>query len=284
MNVTLYERVSSSMMSIVFGLVIACIVLSVIWSANRIPSQQDAVPLEMIELAGGAEDGAIDETLQLESPEEEIPDPSVAETPTEETQVEEVLENVVELADQASSQAEKQFDLDAQTTGKAGSASGTGRRALGMGPGQGGMPREQRWFVQFSDQATLKEYAQQLESLGIEMGLLRDDGSVVYLSQLSSGRPKARTSNSGKDEKRLYMTWQGGNRRSADLQLFRQAGVSVGTDLIMHFYSPQTESQLAILEKQYRNQPISKIRRTYFVVRGDKSGYRFIVTRQTYFR
>ena len=283
LNVTQYDRVSSSMIAIVIGLVVAAIWLGVVWLTNRIPQPDDAAPLELLELAGGEPDGAPDETLEVESPEPETEDPSVAEEVDEQTEITEMLETVVELSDSAAEQVQQTFDAMATNTGNPGSKQGTGRRPLGMGPGEGGFPREQRWFTRFSD-GTLDEYAKQLSFFRIELGALTNDGNLHYLTNLTAAKPRVRTVKSGKGEKRLYMTWRGGSRRKTDLKLFKRAGMNAIGAMILHFYPPKLEAKLAQLEKKYRNRSVDQIRRTYFVVRDAGKGYQFIVTKQLYFR
>ncbi|MBM81925.1 MAG: hypothetical protein CMJ78_15235 [Planctomycetaceae bacterium] len=284
MSTTSYDRVSSTMIAVCLALIIAVIWLGVIWATNRIPKPPDAVPIELLDLGGGVEDGEPDETLELESPEPETDDPSLAEEVSEETEISEMLDNVVELSDQASEQVQQQFETAAMNTGKPGSASGTGRRPLGSGSGAPGFPREQRWFIRFSDQGTLNEYTGQLDFFGIEMGVLKTSGSIQYLSNLSAARPAVRSANSGKGENRMYMTWRGGNRKQGDLKIFKKAGVDVGSNLILHFYPPKTEAMLADLEMKYRNRKPEEIRRTYFVVQGSPGNYTFVVNKQSYFR
>ena len=284
LRVTRYDRVSALMIAAVIALIGAVTWLAVVWAANRVPTVTDVVPLELIEIPGGAEDGAIDETLNVESPEEETQDPSVAETDAEETEVQEMLDSVVELSDRAANQAQQQFALQAQNTGTPGSKKGTGRRALGMGPGESGLPREQRWFVRFGDRVSLEEYAKQLDFFGIELGALFRDGRLVIVSPLSASKPKTRTLKSGKGEQRLYMTWRGGSRRDADLKIIQKAGINASAALVMQFYPAKTEALLANLEKRYKNRSPNQIRRTYFSVQGDRSGYKFVVTRQSVIR
>ncbi len=283
MNVTRFDHVSSWMIAAVLALGAAVVWLTVVWATNRLPAPKSAVPVEMINLSGGAEDGSPDETLQLESPEEETEDPTIAETESEETEIQEVLETVVELADQATDQAEQQFETDASNAGKPGSASGTGKRALGLGPGEGGIPREQRWFIRFADGGSLDAYAKQLAFFGIELGALRLSGKLDYISDVAAKKPKVRSATSGKGENRLYMTWRGGNRRTSDIKLFERAGSYVGQALILHFYPPKTEALLAHSEHAYKNRDAQEIRRTYFTVRPGGDGYLFVVTKQTYF-
>lgn len=284
MRVTQYDQVSSSLMAVVLALIIAVIWLSVVWFTNRLPQTESDVALEMVDLAGGAEDGSPDESLLVESPEDPVEDPSQIDTPEEENQVEEMLDSVVELSDKATQQVQQQTQTDLTSSGKMGSAAGTGKRALGFGPGKKGLPREQRWFIKFSDRGSLNDYAKQLDYFKLELGALLRNGQMIYLSNVSSEKPIVRTASSGADEKRLYMTWQGGERRTSDLSLFKKAGHDVTGAILFHFYPKETENRLLQIEKQYRNKNFDEIRRTYFVVRGDRRGYSFEVTRQTYFR
>lgn len=282
---TLYDRVSSWTIALFVGIAAACLAVVTVWVTNRLPAPAQAVPVELIEVAGGFEDGSPEETLRVDSPEPEVPDASPTDIPAETTEIAEALETVVELSDAATQQVQQQFETGAQNTGKAGSAKGTGKKGLGIGPGHGGMPREQRWFVRFGDRAGVDEYARQLEFFGIELGALLPDGRLGYLSELTQERPSVRYAASGEGEQRLYMTWQGGDRRGADVELFKRAGVTVFADtVIFHFYSKTTESQLARLELDYRGRPLPQIRRTYFEVEAVGRGYEFKVARQVYFQ
>jgi hypothetical protein len=284
MRVTQYDQVSSSLIAVVLALIIAVLWLSIVWFTNRLPQTENDVALEMIDLAGGAEDGSPDEELLVESPEDPVDDPSQIDTPTEENQVEEMLDSVVELSDKATQQVQQQMQTDLTNSGKVGSAAGTGKRALGFGPGKKGLPREQRWFIKFSDRGSLIDYARQLDYFKIELGALLRNGQMIYLSNVSADKPVSRKATSGADEKRLYMTWQGGQRRTSDLSLFKKAGYDVTGAILFHFYPKETENRLLLREKQYRNKKFDEIRRTYFTVRSSSGGYDFDVTRQTYFR
>lgn len=283
LTVTRYDLVSTFMIAVVIALVIAVLWLGVVWASNLPPAKSEAVPVEFIELPGGDPDGAVDETLRVDSPEDVAEDPSVEEVIDEEIQVEETIENVLELADEASQQVQQQFETDARSSGKLGSATGTGRRGLGEGPGEGGLPREQRWYIRFSEEGSVNEYARQLDYFGIEMGALLPGGSLVLISNVSNDTPTKRTLTSGKGENRLYMTWQGGSRKSVDGELFQKAGVNISRAVIFHFYSREAEQKLARLEREYRDRDVKEIRRTYFVVHRVGREYEFAVTRQVYF-
>ncbi len=283
LKVTTYDRVSSFMMALLGGLLVGVLAVVAIWFANRPPPPLDLVPLEMLEVSGGFEDGNPDDTWDLQSPDPEDPNASLIEEPIEDLQIEEVLDNVVELSDQATEQFEQVEADSSEARGNPGSATGTGGRPLGMGPGMGGVPAERRWFLRFSDDRSIDEYAKQLDFFGIELGVITPDGKLTYVSKLSQGRPQTRAVESGADEKRLYMTWQSGDRRAVDAALLKKVGIVVDRRaVIFHFYPKQTEQMLGTLEIKYRNTPPQKIRRTYFQVKKRGSGYEFEVTRQSY--
>jgi hypothetical protein len=242
------------------------------------------VAVELFEDSGGVEDGSPDETLRVDSPEPPSQDAAVGDVGSDERDVQESLDQVVALADDAVVETQRPFDLGVRNAAKPGSAEGTGRRALGSGPGSGGgFSREQRWLVRFADQSNIEEYVRQLDFFGIEFGAIVD-GRMVYLSKLASPRPTARSSASGANEKRLYMTWQGGGRKQADLQIFRKAGIDVSAGLMFHFYPKEAEDKLARLELAYRKRAAREIRRTYFAVNRVDNGYDFTVVHQTYLK
>lgn len=280
MKTTRYERVSSWLLSVITALIVAVIALYIIWMGLWPDPPQKTVPVEIVELPGGSEDGTPGEELRVDSPLPEIPDPSPTEESTEEpSEIEETLDQVMDLSDDATNLAEQQFELQAETTGQAGSSQGTGRKGLGSGPGRSGFPREQRWFVSFADQSSLKEYARQLDFFGIELAALTADGKIVYLSNLSKSVTK-RTADSGKGETRLFMTWQGGSRRLADIELLKANGIDTSNVTIMQFYPKETEAMMVKLELEYANRKTDEIRRTYFTIESEGTGYRFRVARQ----
>lgn len=304
LKVTQYDVVSSFLIALVLALVVSVFLLTLLWAALNFRTHRAPVAVELVEdvAGGGVEDGAIDETLNVDRPEPESPDASLAEAPVGPEEVREALDSMVESAvpDETDAEAagavdpataaERPLELETrlgpQATRKSGSLKGTGtRRPLGMGPGNGGgVARELRWFVSFAEQDTLDEYAKQLDFFGIELGAILDDGKIVYISKLSTKKPVTRTVNSGAGEKRLYMVWKGGTRRQADVQLFKRAGINAEQSQIFQFYPPDVEQKLAVLERDYRKRKVQEIRRTYFSVIKTPQGYDFRVTQQAYLR
>ena len=285
MGTTQYDKASAGMIAAVAGLLGLTGLLIAIWFTNRIPAPPEPIPFEIVEMPGGFEDGEPDESLELESPEEEVPDPAIAETTDEQSQIEEMLETIVELSDSASQEVDTIESESSKNTGQVGSASGTGKRPLGMGGGgKGGFPREQRWRIKFDD-GDLDTYAKQLDFFKIELGALFQDGRLVFIKDMSQPNPTKREVKTGAGEDRLYMTWRGGSRKQADASLFQRAGVQgAGNAMLMHFYAPETEQLLARTEVAYRNRKSDEIRSTYFSVRKDGAGFKFVVTSQSYLR
>lgn len=285
MRTTQYDKAYAGMIAAVAGLLGLTALLVAVWFTNRLPAPPEPVPIEIVEMPGGFEDGEPDESLELESPEEEVPDPAIAETTDEQSQIEEMLETIVELSDSASQEVDTIESESSKNTGQVGSASGTGKRPLGMGGGgKGGFPREQRWRIKFDD-GDLETYAKQLDFFKIELGALFRDGRLVFIKNLSSPNPTQRVVQTGAGEDRLYMTWRGGSRKQADASLFKKAGVpNASNAMLMHFYAPETEQLLARTEIAYRNRKSDEIRSTYFSVRKDGAGFKFVVTSQSYLR
>lgn len=298
LRLTLYERVSSMMMTIVFGMCLGLVAALSYWFAHRPPPEPEPVPLEFVELEpevdfGGSLEGVVGGTAEFDTGEagggggEESADESVfdATLASVAAAADQVVEQTLALADEGAGApvATSAPAYLGMTTPSTGTGTGGGRPPLGFGPGRGGgVPRELRWFIKFSSDSSLEEYARQLDYFGVEMGVLYPDGRLVYVSRLSQPTPARREVATAADEQRLYFTWQGGERQAADIKLLAKAGVQVGQGRILHFYTPETENRLAVVERNYANRRAKEIRRTYFVVVKQARGYTFEVTRQTY--
>lgn len=283
MKVTRYEITQAVMMTIVLGLVAAVLWLWMLFSAPIPDRSEHQVSLEVLPIDGGEQTESPDQSQKVDSPEEETLDPALADVESEQTEVEQTIESVLTVADRATAQALERDNPAAFDRGDPGSIDGTAGKPLGMDGDRGGVPRERRWFVRFSDRATLDTYARQLDHFGIELGLVTDT-DLTYLSKLSEQTPRKRVVRTGKGERRLYMTWQGSGRKAADLKLFRKAGIDASRGTILHFYPVETEAMLAALESRFRNRRSAEIRRTYFIVRPQGDGFEFVVSRQTLLR
>jgi len=190
--------------------------------------------------------------------------------------LDELAEVAVELSDQAARQFE--FRLSHEKFRAAQSW---------QGPSRGGVPAALRWYIKFDD-STLKEYAGQLDYFGIEPGAyFAPDSSggprLVYLSNVSTGRPTVREMVKGADN-RLHMCWRGDWRGELDQILFRIVDVDVSDAILLLFIPAETERYLATIEREYRHKPVHEIRRTYFKTESFESGFRFVVISQSYVR
>jgi hypothetical protein len=287
LKVTRYDQALSGVIATFFGFTVLCALVTSAWLSNRPTPTILAVPVEMMELPGGFEDGFVNETLRVDAAGPEVHNASPnAETISDQLEIAGSLDSASELSETGGGGelSPPQFETGVRNVGQKGKSTGTGRRGLGFGPGKSGFPREQRWFIRFGDRVDLVQYAKQLDFFRIELAALMPDRRLAYLSQISAAKPQVRYAAGGKDEARLYMTWQGGERRFADVQLFAKAGLDVPGDApIFHFYPPEVEAQLAQLEKNYRNRAVDQIKRTYYVVEAaGQGGFRFTVVRQMY--
>ena len=285
MGVTGYDRASAGVIAAVLGLIAVVAFLFLRWYMQHEFAPSTLPPLEMITVGGGDEDGEPDDSPLLDSLAEAVPDPSLNELREDDLPLEELMETVVDVSDRAANPSPLAAASES-TGGVVGSASGTGGRPLGFGPGDGGVPTEQRWFIAFNDRGGLEEYAKQLEFFGIELGALDTaGGSLTTLSNLTAAKPTVtRKTGGGSDEQRLYMIWQGGGRKAADVKLFAKAGIDASDLPILHFYPPRTEQALLRLEQGHAGRPLSDVRRTYFEVTPGGDGYAFRVTQQSYLR
>jgi hypothetical protein len=141
------------------------------------------------------------------------------------------------------------------------------------------VPESQRWQINFPSGTTEAEYARQLAALGVELGVVRSDGTVEYLSNPGEVDPKRRTGPRA-DEKRIYWTWRRGNLAKADKTLLKNAGIDAGEDIILHLWPPATADKLAKLEQEYKGRKPLDIFLTRFAVKRTFRGYEVYVDEQ----
>ncbi len=143
----------------------------------------------------------------------------------------------------------------------------------------GDVGRANRWQVLFSEGLTELRYAQQLDALGIELGVLNADGQIQYVSELTLSMPTVRTGPASA-ESRLYLTWSRGDLIETDRSLMAKAGIDVGDRVVLHFCSAESEKQLAESEQSFADKQPNQIVQTRFVIKPWLGGYRFVVLDQ----
>ena len=289
LKITKYD-VTISVLAVAASIAVLTLMLMVIlFASSTVPiTLTDPAPYS---LQGSGPDAAQEfaqiETPSVESPEEIAFDPSLANDERDVTELTEVIEHVAdESAIVAMVAGVPQSEGLTQASATSG-VEGTGAHPLGHGDSKDrGVPkRERRWFVEFSEPGDLKSYAAQLDSLGIELAAMYpSQGRLVYLSKVSTDSPAKREipeRDAGR-EQRLFMSWADGSkdRRQADIELFQKVNIDASNAEVLHFYSTETEQQMAELEKDYSGRSELEIRRTHFRVRKSINGYEFYVAKQ----
>lgn len=285
-KLTKYDVAVSALSTSALCAVLALIVMIFIWLSNLLPTPQKKQVIMLPPGDGGYEDGEPNATPNVESPEDVSFDPSLANEETDVTELEEIVEQFVDVAENAAAVVAPNEFTGSKHTGSPGSAEGNGGRPLGTGGGgRGGAKREQRWIVEFADKGDLESYAAQLDFFGIELGaMFQVDGRLVYMSNMSAEKPTTREIKEGVagSEQRLFMNWADGSedRRQADVELFQKAGMDVLAAGILHFYTSETETLMATIEQEFGGHTAAEIRKTYFRVRKAGNGYEFFVHKQ----
>ncbi len=289
---SLYDRVSSFMMAVVVGALMIVGWLSLVYFTNQAYATRVTTPLEIVDVfggGGGSPDGTPGSTEKIDVPGSDVAaqasnneevsgdfeEPSVQESPAA------MLDAVAEAGENLA-----EVDIGAVmpnggpvASGRRASKLGTGGPGLGFGPGDGGVPREQRWSIVFNPGQTLEEYARQLDFFNVELAIVSGKDQLTFVSNFSQAEPTKRFG-SGQGDDRLYFLWQGRGRKASDVALLKKAGLDVGDGVVIQFYPKQVENTLAQLEVRYRGRQPAEIRVTRFSVVAKDDGYGFTVLAQ----
>ena len=269
-----YDRVTSLLMAVIVTAVIIVGWLSLVYLTNRSYAQSVPAPIEIIEVYGGG--GGTPEGEENSTEEVEVADAAAAAFASnntleaadfEEPALQETPSAMVEAltTTEFADLAEEMPQGGAVASGNRASKVGTGAAAYGLGAGDGGVPREQRWSILYNPGQTPDEYARQLDFFGVEMATVID-GQMHYASHFARPNPDVRVAPRGNDD-RLYFLWQGGGRRESDIALLKKAGIDVGQrGAIFQFFPAEVEQILARLEQQYKGRQPLEIRTTRFTV------------------
>lgn len=268
LKVSAHDRVSSFIVAMLYLLGCVVFLLFLLWLTTRATTATQQIEVEYLpELMGG--EPALGEGRDFEEPGvEDIQDLATPDA-------DDLLAAVTEVASTALASANA---LDGEVS--QGQGAGDRRRA-----GEGGdvsVPRWERWEIQFTS-TSLTKYAEQLESFGVELAATGGGHEKVdYASKLTLPSPQARQA-TGREEKRLYMSYRNGRLKAFDEQLLQRAGIPTAGRTLLQFYPRSVEAQLAALELQRAaNRPIRDVAKTVFAVRSAGAGYRFEVIDQQY--
>jgi hypothetical protein len=288
LQVSRYDRASSVLLTLLIMVGCAAVLLFVVWLTGKIiVPPQVAVSPTLTSIARDGEDGGDGRApggSQLDTPSNE---PVVG----HDKKTSDVQENLDVLDVALVSKTAALDDLDALKPTRLGSQGAGGGLWGGDGPGRGpgfgdrppghrknpDLPRS--WEITFSS-STLDVYARQLDFFKIELAVVLPDDKIAYAYNLAKPKPDTRVG-AAAAEKRFYLTWRSGELERADRELLARAGIDVSNHVIVKFLSPETEAQLAELEKRHAGADPKDIRRTRFGVRADGNGFKFYVMEQS---
>ncbi len=146
-------------------------------------------------------------------------------------------------------------------------------------PADGTIPIPKRWQIAFAPGVTEGQYARQLATLGIEVGVLTEDGNLEYVTKLGDAAAERRRGKL-RDDERPYWTWDRGDLKRADVVLLRNAGVNADNNIVLHFLSPSAIEQLSQLEQDYQGRSPEDILLTRFELKRTFRGYEVFVVEQ----
>ncbi|HEY2840701.1 MAG TPA: hypothetical protein VGJ26_16210 [Pirellulales bacterium] len=285
LRVSAYDRVASLLVSLL--MLIGCLVvfLFIAWLSTRVYKVEKAVPVELVEVAGGGyENGVGTDGMQIDSPtESEIAgDSDMVETKPADTLTALVDSAVVPTTEL--DMLDEKLDRQEKWVGH-GKSEGIGNKGPAKGTGGGwggGANRAQRWEIRMPEGNSVDTYAKQLDAFGIEIGILAENSEFMFLSKLSAKVPTKRNGPRA-GEKRRMLIWNRGDLKQADIDLFKRAGVDVGNRTTIWFIPVATDSKLAQLEVGFKNRAVKDIRRTRFGIKPGAGSFEFYVIDQTYF-
>lgn len=270
MKLSLYEKVASMLIALlILGGSLVAILLG-LWLSAQAFGRPTAVAVSLVPVgdeAGTGDGDEYDPDVQEPGLEYEQDVPSFLES----------LESIVNIVSDNTAIFSDHSQQD-ETLLLPGAKKGDGR-TRGAGTGLPGRPR--RWEFEFGLGVTLTQYAEMLDSLGIELGVLTSDGKVVYVSKLASIPPTVREGNST-DEKRYYLTWVKGTTEQADQRLLERAGVRTEGRLILKFLPPELEADLAAQEQSGAGSRMNSLKGSFFRIQRRQDQYRLELFHQVY--
>ena len=286
-KLTKYDVTVSALSTAVIFAVLTLSVMICLWFSKFAPMTIGPQSPLIQAVGEGFEPDAPISAQDVESPEDANHDSSIANEETSVTELEEMVEQPVEVSENAATIVAPDAISYKQSSNSAGSADGTGTSRLGWGEDRvhGGPKPEHRWIVEFADKGDLKNYAAQLEFFGIELAaVFPTEGRLVYLNNMNAEIPTTHEidAHTARRERRLFLRWSEGSegRREADVELFQKANIDASSADILHFYTSETETQMSRIEQEFGGHMPGEIRRTYFRVRKAENGYEFFVQKQ----
>ncbi len=273
-----YERAVSWVVSLNLLVGLGVGLLFLFWLSHVIVIRGEQTEIIRVEKIAGRGDHAAGFARDMEAPGiEELEEET-------EPQVEQLLEAVTDVVStQAAALDNVQTTMFSSNTG---TGVGDSRPPGPEGEGDDIIPRGERWEIQYNSNSS-EAYSAQLDYFRIELGVVGGGQTQVdYAFNLRKSRPDSRQGAGGESEKRLYMLWSSGTLKRFDQQFLRAAGITTTNRIVMQFYPPEVENQLANIEMAYAEKngktSVKQIKKTVFGVRAEGNGYQFFVVSQQY--
>ena len=277
LKVSAYDQVAGLLISLLMLMGGAVLLMFLIWLTMTMVFRPRSVPVKLVENIAGRGDNAPGFERDMEAPGlEEMPELA-------EPQLEAALEAVTDAVSAVAASTDV-LDTSSLVTSRGEGGKGDSRPPGPLGEGDNIIPRWERWEVRWTSNG-LQAYARQLDYFKIELGAAGGGRTQVdYAVNLSQSRPDTRQGTA--DDKRMYMTWKGGQLQQFDRQLLANAGIPTGNRLLMQFYPEEVEDQLAWIEMEHaKTQGRSSAKeflKTIFGVRAKGRDYEFFVAEQRF--
>lgn len=279
LRVGAYDRVAGWLVTLLLLVGAAVVCLFLIWLTNRVfATRYDEIPTIPLEQGGGSLEGISEQGLQIDAPPmEELS----READLDELRVENTLA-VVEtaIADRLADLTDPRL-TEELLSGTRGGSQGTGNAPLfGSGEGDhGGIPREQRWDLEF-EETTLQAYAQQLDAFDLELAVLDlANGRLEVVSGFTQPRPRVRGATAD-DQRRFHFVDRKRSLRRFQDQLLRAAGIDPAGKRVYLLLTFQLEQQMAQAEMAFAGRKPEQIRQTVFRIVPQGNRYGIVVASQ----
>jgi hypothetical protein len=273
LKVTAYDRAASLIIALLFLVGSTAFILFLIWLGSVLVFTRVSTPVRMIEYPGRGDHAAGYER------DAEPPGLEELEEVMEEPQLEAALEPVTDMASTVAATYDT-IETDV-TISSHGTGRGDSRPPGPEGEGENVIPPWDRWEIRYAAD-DIAEYARQLDFFEIELGAAGGRKMVDYAFNLSSNPPATRQG-SGKEEKRVYLTWRTGQLREFDMQLLSSAGIPTSGRIIMQFIPPPVYDELHRLEfENSGSRTPQEWLKTIFGVRKNGAGYEYYIIEQLF--
>lgn len=281
MRTTLFDQVTSLLMSLILLLGCGVAVLLVLWAftaaAERAPHQPHPISRVSFSNHGNTE---IDFEVPTPAETQSLNAPTLAETIA--------MVSQVPVSDLVSHDTSLAATVQGDPLGTKESGDGVDGDHI---DGENAIARFQRWQIIFRA-SSADDYARQLDDLGIELAVFGGGAAGIdCLTNLSlSPSPERYHIESPKHERRLYFSWIESDVSASliayEKQWFAAAGITTQNRHLIKFVPADLESQLAQSELEYAREhdisSVDQIAATVFESRPHAGGFQLHVIRQRY--